>query len=272
MAYKLLILDLDHTFLSEDKTISRRNKLMVKRCLAAGIQVTFATGRLFPAALPYAQETVLTLPLISCQGAVISTLEGEVLYQQTLANQVAKNLLRLLLPLDLDVICCHENTVYAAGARADYQNKTKLAPFNHHHLPLPDDIGAIEPLKVGASGSSSEISRALALIHDHYGSSLHAVQSSPNFLEITHPSATKSVAAALLAQRLQIDPSEIIAIGDSMNDLDLLQFAGCGVAMANAVAEVKAVADLITASNEEDGVAQAIAQLIFHERSVHDDV
>ena len=106
------------------------------------------------------------------------------------------------------------------------------------------------------------IAQACAAVNAALGEAIHAVQSSPYFLEITHPAATKSRAAAILAQRLGIDHEEIIAFGDSMNDLDLLQFAGMGVAVANAAPQVLAAADYITDTNENDGVAKALAELL----------
>ena len=107
------------------------------------------------------------------------------------------------------------------------------------------------------------IAQAQADIDAAFGQTVHAVQSSPYFLEITHPQATKSAAAARLAQLLAIDPSEIIAFGDSMNDLDLLQFAGCSVAVANAIPAVRTACSHITESNEADGVARALERLLF---------
>ena len=262
MPYKLIILDLDHTLLKEDLTLSDHNARTLARCQAQGVSVTIATGRMLHSALPHALTAGGTLPIITCQGALLSTLSGAVINRQPLANQTARQLLSLLAPFPLDVICCHNDQVYAASAREDYRYQDTLPKLGHHHLPLPDDIGDIEPLKIGANGAPEAIAQACAAVNAALGEAIHAVQSSPYFLESTHPAATKSRAAAILAQRLGIDHEEIIAFGDSMNDLDLLQFAGMGVAVANAAPQVLAAADYITDTNENDGVAKALAELL----------
>lgn len=261
--YKLAILDLDHTLLREDYTISPYSRSILQKCLAQGFLITFATGRMFHSALTYANAVDLNLPLITCQGAAVTALDGRRLYQQPLANSMAKAILNTLKPFQLDVICCHSDTVFAASARDDYPYQESLPTLNHHHQPLPDDIGNVSPLKIGANGTAAEINKALAAVVNLWGDDIHAVLSSANFLEITHRNATKSSAAAQLIHYLGLKPQEVIAIGDSMNDLDLLQFAGLGAAVANAAAPVLAAADQITASNDEDGPCRLLEQLIL---------
>lgn len=264
MTYKLIICDLDHTLLREDHTLSDATRRVIQRCLEADIGVTLATGRRFHSALPFARQLGLTLPVITCQGAMLSTLDGEILHQclmePTLAHQLLDTLARY--PLE-NIICCHEEHIYATQARPDAPDPAGWIAAHPQHTPMPDNLGPIQPLKVGASGDPAVIAQAQADISAAFGPAVHAVQSSAVFLEITHPLATKSTAAAYLAQLLAIDPSEIIAFGDSMNDLDLLQFAGCSVAVANAVPVVQSACRYVTESNEQDGVARALERLLF---------
>ncbi len=264
MTYKLIILDLDHTLLREDHTLSAANIQAVQRCLQAGIGVTLATGRRLHSALPFARQLGITLPVITCQGAMLSTLSGDILYQQLLDNHLAQQMLTVLnrYPLE-NIICCHQEAIYATQARADAPDPAGWVAAHPQHSPMPDDLDGICPLKVGASGNPEVIAQAQADISRQFASAVHAVQSSAVFLEITHPLATKSAACAHLAQLLSLKASEIIAFGDSMNDLDLLQFVGCSVAVANAVPPVLAACQYITKSNDEDGVAYALNRLIF---------
>jgi Cof subfamily protein (haloacid dehalogenase superfamily) len=92
---------------------------------------------------------------------------------------------------------------------------------------------------------------------------VHVTKSKPFFLEITDGSVNKGVALAALAEHYGIDQSEVMAIGDSLNDLEMINYAGLGVAMGNARPEIQARADIITASNEEDGVAEAIERYVL---------
>ena len=112
-------------------------------------------------------------------------------------------------------------------------------------------------------------------LHDHiepqakvrFGSSLTINTSRPHFLEFGHPEATKSSALAFLGKRLGIHAAEMMAIGDGANDLDMIKYAGVGVAMGNADERLKAVADYITTSNVEEGVAKAIERFVLGNRS-----
>lgn len=264
MTYKLIILDLDHTLLREDHTLSAANIQAIQRCLKAGIGVTLATGRRLHSALPYAQQLGITLPVITCQGAMISTLNGEILHQCLMDNGLAQQVLTALSRYPLEnIICCHQDAIYATQARADAPDPAGWVAAHPQHSPMPDDLDGLRPLKVGASGSPEVIAEAQADISRQFGRAVHAVQSSAVFLEITHPLATKSAACAHLAQLLSLKASEIMAFGDSMNDLDLLQFAGCSVAVANAVPPVLAACQYVTKNNDEDGVACALERLIF---------
>ena len=94
--------------------------------------------------------------------------------------------------------------------------------------------------------------------------SYHATTSGAPFLEISGPGVTKASGVARLAGHLGIEPHEVLAIGDARNDVELLEWSGIGVAMGNAVAEAVAAADHTTASNSEDGFAQAIERLLTH--------
>jgi Cof subfamily protein (haloacid dehalogenase superfamily) len=96
-----------------------------------------------------------------------------------------------------------------------------------------------------------------------FAGQLYVTQSSFDLLEFLHPAVSKAHGLQTLAQDLDIQPAEIAAIGDNHNDIAMLQFAGLGVAMGNAHAEVKREADYVTRSNAEDGVALAIEERIL---------
>lgn len=92
---------------------------------------------------------------------------------------------------------------------------------------------------------------------------MHITKSKPHFLEIIEGTVNKGVALAALAERLGISRQDVMAIGDSFNDLEMIQYAGVGVAMGNARKEIKQQADIVTLTNEEDGVAEAIEQYVL---------
>ena len=92
---------------------------------------------------------------------------------------------------------------------------------------------------------------------------MHITKSKPHFLEIIDSSVNKGVALSALAEHFGIDQQNVMAIGDSFNDLEMIQYAGVGVAMGNARPEIKEQADIVTVTNEEDGVAEAIERYVL---------
>lgn len=91
------------------------------------------------------------------------------------------------------------------------------------------------------------------------------VKSAPFFYEILHPLVSKGNAVKHLAEKLGFEREEVMCIGDNGNDLSMIEYAGCGIAMENSIPELKAAADIVTTSNNEDGVAHAIrTQFLQH--------
>ena len=261
MKYKLVVIDLDHTLLREDKTISNVNKEAIAKCIEAGLYVLIATGRTHRAAKEYAEQMGIDWPMINCQGAIISDSQGQIAYHLPISNQVSREIIEVLKSFNIDIIFCHGSDVY--GTCNTPTQKEYMAKVNRKHLPMPEDIGAIEVTKVGAAGEPAHIHQAYEAIKEKYADEVNTCKSARNFLEITNKEATKSAAVHQLGEHCGIQKEEIIAFGDSMNDVDLLQYAGFGVAVANAMDELKSVADVITDSNEDDGVAKAIYQYVL---------
>ena len=105
-----------------------------------------------------------------------------------------------------------------------------------------------------------EISR---LVQENFGDRLTVTNSKPTYLEMVNPQANKGAALAYLAEKLDIKQEEVMAIGDSNNDLDMIRYAGWGVAMGNAADKVKAAARFVTTRNDEDGVAEAVVKYVL---------
>lgn len=117
--------------------------------------------------------------------------------------------------------------------------------------------------KILLMGEESALDQLAPVLRQCYGEKVHITKSKPCFLEITDSSVNKGVALAALAEHFGIDRSEVMAIGDSFNDLEMINYAGLGVAMGNARPEIKEQADIVTATNEEDGVAEAIERYVL---------
>jgi len=266
---KLIVLDLDDTLLLPNRTISQHSRSALARARELGIQVVLATGRMYRAAKQYADDLNLDLPLIAYQGALIKTTKtGEVLRALELTVEQCYPILEFLsqrqvhanLYINDELFVAEMNDAvarYASFSAVPVHVVGNLCSYNFSHATKIVAIGEPQHLQCILEPE------ALAL----FGDSLTINTSRPHFLEFGHREATKSNALQFLGQRLGISREEILAIGDGVNDLDMIQYAGIGVAMGNADERLKAVADYITSSNTDEGVAQAIEQLVLNQRS-----
>ncbi len=259
MQYKLLALDLDGTLLNEEHRISSRNIEAIRAAVNEGLMVTIATGRMYLSALPYAGELGLDLPLITYHGALVKQAAGgQILRHCPLPFEMALEILRMGEENNLHLNLYLDDRLFAAEENDQTRYYQQIAS-----VPL-ETVGLLssfllqkgsEPTKLTIINMDERIGELQQLLEKKYKPHLSVLQSRPYFLEITHKEATKGQALDFLAGKKEILPGEIIAMGDSYNDIDMLRYAGLGVAMANAPPEVQAAADLITLSNIEDGVA-----------------
>lgn len=257
---KLIALDLDDTLLRPDRTISEHSIRALAAARQEGIMVVIATGRMFRAAVPFAHELHLDLPLIAYQGALIKTTEtGEVLRAVELGAKQCYPVLRFLAKNHLHANLYIDDELYIAEMN---EVAARYASFSQVPVHVVGELGSFEfthATKIVAIGNPLHLHEVIEpQAKVLFGGSLTINTSRPHFLEFGHLEATKSSALAFLAKRLGIGREEILAIGDGANDLDMIEYAGVGVAMGNADDRLKAVADYITTSNEDEGVAKVI--------------
>ncbi|MGI6308158.1 MAG: Cof-type HAD-IIB family hydrolase [Dethiobacteria bacterium] len=267
MKYKLLALDLDETLLNTEHKISPRNAAALRRAVERGMMVTIATGRMFSSTLPYARELQIDLPLITYHGALIKRAGGEVLRHSPLPFARALEILRLGAEEGLHLQMYLDDRLYTQEENEYtryYQQIASVPLIKVGDLPdfLAEDKR--EPTKLTIINMEQrrllEIQR---LLQERYGTDLFVLQSRSHFLEITTAEATKGQALRFLGEKEGITPQEMVAIGDSYNDVDMLKFAGLGVAVANAPQDVQAAADVIARPNTEDGVAVFIEEYLL---------
>ncbi len=267
MKYKMLALDLDETLLNEESQISMRNREAVKKALNKGLQVTIATGRMFRSAKKFALELGVELPLIIYHGAVIRRSDnGKIMRYCPLPWQLSLEIIQLAEEQDCHLNCYMDDRLFV-------KEENEHTRFYQQIVSVPvetvGDLGEFvsrnkkEPIKLSVVEKGKDLGPLEKMLKEKYTSNLTVLQSRPSFLEITSSEATKGQAIHFLADKKGIDREEIAAIGDSYNDIDMLQYAGLGVAMANAPQEVSAFADFVTLSNREDGVAHFIEEYLL---------
>ncbi len=265
MSFKLLALDLDDTLLNEKNEISHRNREAILEAIRQGVTVTLATGRMFRSALPYAEELGLDVPLITYHGAMVKTSRTrDEIYHCPVPLEQAREItafaekedLHLNLYVNDKLYVKEENemtNLYISIAGVDYNCVGNLTEFLNEG---PTKITCI--IK-----EENKMEGIWKLLDEKYRDVLFVAQSRPYFLEITNKSSTKGRAVKSLAESMGLQKRDTIAVGDSYNDMDMIEYAGMGVAVENAREEVKRKADYITASNLNDGVAELIEKFIL---------
>ena len=267
MAYKMVVLDLDDTLLQDDLTISRWTRETLLRAQREGMRVVLASGRPTGAIWRYAKELQIDRHggyLISFNGAVVTDgTTGNTLFQKALSKETLHELYDLSAAHGTLILTYVDDKIVTPQANewADVEKKLtgmeiRVAPDFKAAVQV-DCIKAIllqEPTVLKAVAE-----KLRPLVQDH----LNMVLSKPFFLEFTNKGIDKRHSLAQLCESLEILPAEVIAIGDSYNDVGMIEFAGLGICMANGPAEVRAKADHVTSSNMEDGIAVALERFVF---------
>jgi Cof subfamily protein (haloacid dehalogenase superfamily) len=229
----------------------------------AGVAVTIATGRMFQSALPYAQSLGIELPLIVYNGAMVREgATGKTLFHRPIETELAQGLADLFSQRGWYLQKYVDDQLYVAELNENakfYANyaRVEAIPQGAEFFQMTD-----APTKLLSMGDADELAEIRSVVTKRYGDQLYLASSKKRYLEMVDIRVNKGEALAFMAARLGIAQNEVMAIGDSMNDVDMIEYAGVGVAMGNANATVRAAADFISASNVEDGVAVAIEKFV----------
>lgn len=259
---RLIAIDIDDTLLTSTGMLLPSVVSAVKRAQAAGIMVTLATGRTYPIAAPIAERLDLTTPLITNNGAVVRS-RRSVHHHWPIARDMAVCVYSAAVAHGLTPLFFQGDGVYAEARdeRTDYYVSlggmppgfVGDAPRWLDTLTAADEVSNI--LLIGEPGAASSL---LPELQAQFAGRLQITLSKPGLIEVTAHGVSKWKALSALAGELAIAREHIMAIGDSLNDLEMLQRAGIGVAVANAPARVRKAADFVVPSHDEGGVAVAV--------------
>jgi len=263
--YKLIAMDIDDTLLNDRLEVTPGTREAIFAAMEMGVTVTLATGRMYASARNIAAQIGLNVPIITYQGALVkNSLDGKVWYERYLPSEAAAKVYEYAVRRGLhvqlywnDALFAMEDNEklreYAALSRVPYVIERDLAKLLDK--PLPKMIVIDEPAKL------DEVAIELK---SELGDEVHITKSKPHYLEFLHREGTKGDALRHLAAELDCSLSQVIAIGDSWNDIEMIRTAGLGVAMGNAVPQLKEVADYVTLSNNEEGVRHVIEKFVLN--------
>ena len=271
MKYKLLVLDVDGTILNSERKITQRTVMTLRKVQSIGIKVALASGRPTYGLLPLAKAIDLGTYggyIISYNGAqVISAQDGEILFARSIDPQMVPYLEKKAAKTGMTMAYYDGDEVVST----DITNSHVVdeAQMNGMKLRQVDQISMVVedwPSEVMLfSDHEEELDSLENHMQRHLNGVMDTIHSNPYMLEVVGYQVGKSYAMSALMQLLGIGMEEVIAIGDGTADVNMIQMAGTGIAMANAVESVRRCADYITLSNDEDGAAVAIEKAIMAE-------
>jgi hypothetical protein len=269
---KLMALDLDDTLLREDLTISFHTKNVLKKVEESGVIVMLASGR-SPAAMDrYARDLGMHKRpgyLVCNNGTtILESHTGAIVKEFFLPIEAALAVYDLVDAEGFPVQIYDEGTIYVSRRNEYADIDQKLTGQRQVVVDNFRSFLAAGAQKMVIPGDPSLLRPLETLLKTFIGDRVTIFTSKPYFLEILPPATGKGEALAVVAQMLGIDRSQVMAIGDSMNDESMIRWAGFGVAMANGDARIKAIAKAITnRTNEEDGVADFVEQYLLKGRA-----
>jgi Cof subfamily protein (haloacid dehalogenase superfamily) len=251
--------DLDRTLIAEDVVLRPRTRAALHAARNRGIHVILVTGRMFRAVRPYAREAGIDDPVVCYQGAVVAEpVSGRWLRHVPMDLARAREAIAAVQAEGYGLNCYVDDELYIAEitpeARqyADFQN-LELHPVG----PLLDWLDQ-SPTKLVVIGDPVSLDGLEVRMKAHFGERLYISKSLPHFLEFAAPGVTKAAGLEFVARRLGFDSARTVAFGDGENDVELVDWAGFGVAVANAHDRVLAAADFVCPAVREEGVAQVI--------------
>ena len=266
---RLIGIDVDGTLLDSHSQLSPANRDAIHDAVAAGIHVALVTGRSYPFARPVADPLPSSISLIVSNGAVERAMDGSTLARRLLDRHVAQQVLdstrpfrsaaALIFDRDAERQLVFESMDWEHPGRKAYwmRNQTLIAQA----VPLEEAL-IEDPIQVMFNGGV-EMMRGLAdaLRHQARDFSVSLTEYAHrdfSLIDITAPNATKGRALAWRARELGLTRDEVMAVGDNFNDLEMLEYAGCPVVMANAVAPLRDRGWHVTGHQDDGGLASAI--------------
>lgn len=260
---KIISLDIDGTLYTSEKKISAETKSALLRAQENGCVLVLASGRptagLVPIARQLSMEKFHGMLLAYNGGVVIDFTTGEKIFSNVIENALAKKLLKHLENFPVNPIVDDGETIFTTDPESfqvpyeSQSNHLKIQTVANIH-----DAVDFSPAKILIAAPAEILSRDTEKISAPFSDKLDFVLSAPFYLEATIKGVNKADALKTACENLKIPAADIIAFGDAQNDIPMLKVAGYAVAMGNACAELKEIADHVTDTNDNDGIARAL--------------
>lgn len=261
---RCIAIDLDDTLLRDDLSISPENKIALNGAIERGAQIILSSGRMAQSMKPYLQKLEIQFPFIAYNGAMIfDPVSDEVIYHRPVPLDIALEIVEYFQSEGLHLNLYQNDQLYMQSL-TDWGRQYAASCGVEPHI--ADDLRKImteAPHKLLGIAEIKTVDRVQRILTEKYKGILDFTRSKANYLEILAPGVSKGGALQELANRLGFARHEMMAIGDGLNDLEMVTWAGIGVAIGNAVERLKAAADLVVGDNNHHGVAEAIGNVLL---------
>ena len=277
MEIKAIILDIDGTLLSSKKVILPKTKEILIKAQEKGIKLILASGRPLSGMVPLIKELKMDEYegfFVSFNGALSTNcLTQETLFNQPLSIQTAQEILEHMKKFDVKPMINKGEYMYVNNV---YDNILNLPTGDMNVIEYESrggnfklceiaDLAAFADFKLNKiliAGNPQYLQENYQAMSAPFIGKVNAMFTAPIYYEFTDLGVDKAKALDVIAKKLAVKPENMIAFGDGQNDRSIIEYAGMGVAMGNAIDEVKEIADAITLSNDEDGIAVTLEKLL----------
>ena len=259
--FKLIVLDCDGTLLNNKKEITERTSSVLMKLISKGVKVMIASARPFYRLKPILKDLgtdTCDQYTISFNGSLITNnTESETVFSGGFSAKQAREVVSIGNSFKTNMFLYARNAVFSNVNDEKYKRKNPDVIFNV--VDFTDfDFDNIEIYKIAYVNTPEETLKLRANLPDKLFMNYEISSSVPQFVEIVPKGITKAGALKLVEQKLEVTAEDIIAFGDQDNDIPMIDYAGCGVAMGNSPNILKERATFVTTSNDEDGVAIAL--------------
>ena len=266
--YKAVFIDMDGTLLTSHHTITDTTKQTIQQLIKRGILVIPISARPLHGMLP------LTATVFDEEKPVVSLNGSYIFHQQAIIHEINVSLSKtielqkIVSKKPVSIMYYSQMDWYAAELTDAIKKEQRITPVPIIIQSFDTTVAVWEqqqagPNKILITGNVAEILAIEKQLIAQYQNQLNIYKSQPRYLEVMHQQASKTNAIQLLIEKYGIRQDEIIAIGDNYNDKSMIEFAGMGIAMGNAPDEIKKVANYITDTNNNEGVAKALKKFFL---------
>lgn len=263
--YRLAAIDLDGTLLNPDRRISPENKAAIAKLRANNIEVVLASGRKHEDIYRFHQELELESPILSCHGALVKDPKtGEVISNRLISQELVLHLVRQAVESELSWVVYDERGVHLCHSEYWLSEYVRRTCFDRPNIcQSVEEYVFTHSEKVNWMGDEEAIRTQFRRMKDLFEGKLTTVITDPDHLEFTLHGADKASGLRDLTQRLGIKQEEVLAFGDSNNDVTMLAWAGLGVAMSHGTTQARLAAKMISAPGEEgSSLARAVDSIL----------